>query len=270
MIVSSLFIYPIKSLPGVAMEEAVAQDRGLEGDRRWMLVDDSGRFISLREERKMAAFEIREAENNWIIGQGGQSLRIPKELSHGLPLKVTIWEDEVEAWKGEDNWDSWFSMVLERPCRLVYMPVKAHRPVKKQWQLGKEEVSFADGYPYLIVNERSLRDLEEKTKMTMDVRRFRPNLVLSGGDAYDEFLYRELAIGEAILNGLKPCERCVVVTLDPETGVQDKEPLKTLAQQRVNGKAVFGQHASLLKSGMIRRGDEVHIKQYKESPYDPL
>ncbi len=267
---SAIYIYPVKSLPPVSVHDAVAEDRGLAGDRRWMLVDEGGRFISLREERQLLHFVMEEHGQEWCIRYGDTSLLIPKILTSGKEMTVTIWEDSVLAWEGEAQWSEWFSSVLGRTCKLVYMPPEGHRPVKSTWQLANEEVSFADGYPYLLVNDASLTALSEKTGKFMDARRFRPNLVFSGGAVYDEFTYREVAIGEVILNGLKPCIRCVVVTLDPETGEQSKEPLKTLATEAIEGNVVFGQHATIKRAGCLSIGDTVTILKRKDSPYEPL
>lgn len=267
---SSIYIYPIKSFPAVMLREAEALDRGLADDRRWMLVDNSGRFISLREERKLLDFAISSEGNNWRIGYQDAALIIPKELPEGESWEVQIWDDHVQAIKGPGKWDQWFEERLGYSCHLVYMPPKGHRPVKQQWALRDEEVSFADGYPYLIVNEESVRELERRAGIRLDIRRFRPNLVLSGGNPFDEFRYRRLSIGEVVFNGLKPCIRCVVTTLDPDTGEQGKEPLKTLAEMKIDGKVVFGQHASVNAPGTVRVGDTVEITARKDSPYDPL
>ncbi len=267
---SAIYIYPVKSLPAVPVETARAGDLGLQGDRRWMLCDDNGRFISLREEKKMTRFRIAPASDAWQIGWENDSVIIPRELQSGDARRVTIWEDEVNVLAGKPEWDAWFSDKLGRTCQLVYRHDGGSRLVKERWRTGTEEVSFADGYPYLLVGESSLKALESETGQTLDILRFRPNLVVSGDAPYAEFTYRQLQVGEAVLNGLKPCERCVVTTIDPATGQQGKEPLRTLARSRVEGKVVFGQHASLYRPGTINTGDKVIILRHKESPYESL
>jgi uncharacterized protein len=267
---ASIFIYPIKSFPGIAVQKAQTENRGLEGDRRYMLIDETAQFISVREEKGFLSFQIAEDGAYWRISHSQESMLIPKIPEKGEELTVRIWDDKVHAWRIDDIFDSWFSRHLGRACRLVYMPHNGHRLIKQQWRLSAEEVSFADGYPYLIINDQSLKDLEKKSGHPMDVRRFRANLVISGVGAGEEFFYREIVVGEVIFNGLKPCERCVVTTLDPDTGAQGKEPLTTLAKMKIEGKVVFGQHATLLKSGIIRIGDDVRITRRKESPYSPL
>lgn len=267
---ASIFIYPIKSLPGISVQEAEAENRGLAGDRRYMLVDETDQFISLREEKVFLTFQVAEEDGQWKIIHGEEYVLIPKIPEEGEDLTVKIWDEKVQAWRVNKEWDAWFSTRFGRDIRLVYMPPTSHRLLKQQWRLADEEVSFADGYPYLIVNDQSLKALEEKTGQDMDIRRFRPNLVISGVGASEEFLYRAISVGEATFNGLKPCERCVVTTLDPDTGEQGKQPLKTLATMKIDGKVVFGQHGSLQKPGKIRVGDTVKILRRKETPYGPL
>lgn len=267
---SAIYIYPVKSLPGIQVSNAFAEDRGLRGDRRWMLTDQEGRFISLREEHGMLNFRITSEEQGWRITYGDSGISIPRDWTEGKRVSVRIWDDEVTAMEGKTVWSQWFSEKLERECRLVHMGHDARRMISDRWRLGDEEVSFADGYPYLIVNQESLDKLSETTGMLMDVRRFRPNLVLSGGGPFGELRYRRIRIGDAIFNGLKPCERCVVTTLDPETGAQGKEPLRSLAAMKVDGKVVFGQHASLHTAGRFSAGQPVEIPEIKDYPYDPL
>ncbi len=267
---SAIYIYPVKSMPAVALKEAEARGRGLAGDRRWMLTDAQGRFISLREERKLLSFRISDAGDSWKIERENNSMYLPCVPDQGEMQQVRIWDDEVLALEGKREWSDWFSHELERECRLVYMSPDSHRPVRAEWQLENEEVSFADGYPYLIINEASVRELESQTEEKMDILRFRPNLVIAGGESNSEFFYRELSAGSAVFNGLKPCARCVVTTLDPNTGAQGVEPLRTLARNKINGKVVFGQHASLKEAGKVRVGDEVKVLRFKDSPYGPL
>jgi len=269
---SEIYIYPIKSMPGIRLSEAHVMKKGLKHDRRWMLVDKEGKFITVRKQRKLLKFQVTEASLGYDIETEfhKSSIQIPFELEEGAKINVKIWKDEVTALEGKQGWNDWFSEALGEPCTLVYLPEDSPRPIKKQWQVNNESVSFADGYPYLVVGQSSLDSLNQKIEEPLEILRFRPNLVFKGGEPYEEFKIKDFKIGDVSFKGLKPCARCVVTTLDPKTGESGLEPLKTLAKQKINNKLVFGQHTIAIDEGVIKVGDTLEILSTKDSPYDPL
>lgn len=272
MLLSDIIIYPIKSLPGVRLDHCRVVSRGLEGDRRWMIVDENNRFMTIRNHREMLSFDLSMGANGFVVKdrKSGDVLELPWEISAGKAEKVSIWDDEVEAIEGRRDWSSWFEAKLGKTCRLVYMHEKSKRPIKKQWAKNNEIVSFADGYPLLVVGSASLVELNEKLKDQLSIDRFRPNLVFEGGEPYEEFKWSKFTIGGNQFQGFKPCKRCIITTLDPITAEQGPEPLATLSRQRIDNKVVFGQHAAPGEVGTISIGDEIRVISYKDSPYDPV
>ncbi len=268
IVVSNIITYPIKSLGGYSLSSAWLTERGLQYDRRWMLINESNKFLTIRQHKEFLFYDVNPTDEGFEIKkeQGG-SIHIPKTLSTGDTIKVKVWDDEVQAIPAADHVNRWFSENLGFNCRLVYQPENASRIVQPDWVKQENHVSFADAYPYLLVGESSVKDLNDKIEEEITWQRFRPNIVFKGSEAYEEFLWRDIEIGAAALKGIKPCTRCIVTTMNPKTGEQGKEPLKTLFKQRINEKMVFGQNAVLTKKGKINIGDEVMIGSVKESPY---
>lgn len=268
IILAGIYVYPIKSLAGISLSSAHAMEKGLTYDRRWMLVDQTNRLITIRDHHPLAL--IRPEINHnvlYVRMKGHLPLPLPVKNIEGPEVEVTVWEDTCKAIEVSEEANAWFTHVTGIPCKLVWMPEGSPRPIKKKWAIQDENVSFADGYPYLIAGKPALEDLNEKIGYPLSMRRFRPNLVFTGGKPHEEFLWRKFRVGENLFYGLKPCERCVVTTVDPDTANQGKEPLLTLSKQKIDNKAVFGQHAVAANHGKIKVGDPIEVLEYKETPY---
>jgi uncharacterized protein len=240
MKLSEINIYPIKSLKGIALEASVVEKRGLRFDRRWMLTDPGGMFFTQREVPKMATVTVAVGEDGLEVSADGfESISIPAEPDLGTRQNVTVWKSEVagEVYTGIAS--EWFSDVLSRKCQLVVMPEATDRHVSKQYDTGKDIVSFADGYPLLLIGEASLADLNSRLETPVPMNRFRPNVVVADGEAFEEDRWAKIKIGETVFRVVKPCARCVMTTVDQTRGEFDgKEPLKTLATFRM-AKDVF-------------------------------
>lgn len=257
MRIASLHIHPLKSCRGVRVDEAEVGARGLEGDRRWMVVDPEGRFLSQRKVPRMSLVSTRlEGERIVVTAPGVGSHRLPLRLEEGPSLSVEVWGDRVEAIEDEEA-GAFFSRALGRPCRAVYMPDGSRRPAGSRAP-DSTLVSFADAYPLLVISEASLVDLNGRLETPVVMERFRPNIVVEGALPFAEDEWREVRMGELRLRGVKRCDRCVVTTIDPETGVGGKEPLKTLAGYRLEeGKVWFGMNLVALDRGKLNVGDAV-------------
>ncbi|MCB9165183.1 MAG: MOSC domain-containing protein [Flavobacteriales bacterium] len=261
---ASIHIHPIKSLGGFGMNEALITDRGLQHDRRWMLVDQDGRFLSQRELPAMACLHTEPAEHGFQVRdvRGGDPLDLPWELQEGRRCLVQVWADEVRVLEAEP-YTSWFALRLGAPVRLVYMPHASLRPTDPAY--AKAITSLSDGFPYLILSQASLNDLNERMapedRVPMD--RFRPNLVIGGGAAYQEDQWRRVLIGDAGFEVVKPCARCVITTTNQRTGLRGREPLATLAQYRRRAgdpsKVDFGMNAIATSGEQVRVGDAVRV-----------
>lgn len=259
---ASIHVHPVKSLGGFAVEEARLTDRGLQHDRRWMLVDEQGTFQTQRELAAMACLHCEALPDGFRVRdvRNGSTLELPWALSEGESQKVSVWSDALYALHGEARWDAWFSAALERPVRLVYMPDATKRRTDGRYAKGL--TSLSDGFPFLIVSKASLDDLNARLPSPIGMERFRPNLVVGGGTPFQEDTWTAIRIGEARFQLVKPCARCVVITTDQQSGERGKEPLRTLATYRsVRNKVMFGMNAVGDFSGVVRVGDLVTLQQ---------
>jgi len=260
---SGLFVYPIKSLGGISVPEATAELRGLKHDRRWMLVDEQGVFVSQREVAAMSGLGTAFVDgylNIFVKNEPGESLCLPLEVPVGaMPqTRVQIWSSRCNALQYPSEVNRWFSDILNRPLRLVYMPATTRRRVDGRYAPSGQLVSYADAFPYLLIGEASLTDLQQKLGTSLPMNRFRPNLVVRGTAPFEEDRWSDFCIGEVPFRGVKPCARCIVVTTDQETGQRSAEPLKTLAGYRKKGnKILFGQNVVFLgePGATLRVGD---------------
>ena len=261
LIVQDIFIYPIKSLGGIRLSEAVVEERGFRYDRRWMLVDAEGVFITQRKHPKLALLQVDLGEKGLEVIHktvAGRSVEIPFDLATGPELMVTVWDDQVLAKIVHPDLDRWFSDFLGFEVSLVIMPESTHRKVNPKYAVHSESVSFADGMPYLLIGQESLNDLNSRLESSVPMNRFRPNIVFSGGSAYLEDSLRKIQIGDLEFQIVKPCARCVMTTVDQATGEKGKEPLKTLSSYRtIHSKVYFGQNLVALQSGTVKVGDVI-------------
>lgn len=273
--VSSLTIYPIKSLMGVRQTSAKVEQRGLQYDRRWMLVDNKNQFLSQRQKAEMVFLHTAIDKDHLLITDIRSNLTYRTPLINEIykdKIWVTIWDDEVEALEISSEANEWFSDILDKEVKLVYMPDTSHRPISSKWAINEETVSFADGYPLLIASRASLDSLNDKLDESITMERFRPNIVVEGAEPNEEFLWKEIKISGYEYQCLKPCERCQVTTIDPQTGEKGREPLLTLSKNKLEDKIVFGQHAYVKDhaGAVIRIGDPVQIISKKSEPYESL
>ncbi len=260
-------IYPIKSLGGVSLQASPIDDRGLRYDRRWMLVDASGTFLSQRQHAIMALLQVRVQEQGLVVAHKQQlhtPLAIPFEPQTDRVIQATVWDDTCAAVEVSDEANAWFSDVLQMPARLVFMPQATQRLVDDRYAHNGEVVNFADGYPFMMIGQASLDDINARLAAPIPMNRFRPNLVFSGGAPFEEDTWNEFRVGEAAFRAAKPCARCTVITLDQETGIKGPEPLKTLASFRqLNNKIMVGQNLVHTKGGTLHVGDPLEVLSRK-------
>jgi uncharacterized protein YcbX len=287
--ISELHIYPIKSLGGISVNEAVIEAKGLQYDRRFMLVSPDGQFMTQRANQQMALIDVAidgVQLRVWHRHRPDDVLELPLVLpedSTTLPqsretMLVNIWDSHnVPAVTVSDQADQWFTATLGVPSRLVFMPDTTHRAVDPKYARQDDAVSFADGYPYLLIGEASLDELnrrlpdnENGQPQALEMLRFRPNIVVTGSLPNEEDAWNHFQINGIDLYGVKPCARCVLTTIDPATGQKGKEPLRTLATYRQwNHKILFGQNILAaskgdLPLGTIRVGQLVDVIRRQE------
>lgn len=257
--VSALYVYPVKACRGIRMDSARIVARGFEYDRRYMIVDPSGRFVTQRELPELALVTTALERDAIVLRRAGHpECQLPLEHAFGAELDVSVWGHSGPALRHESG-SAWLSAVLARPVSLVFMPESHRRQVNPERARPGDVVSFADGYPFLVISEESLSDLNSRLETPLVIERFRPNIVVSGVTAFAEDGWRRVRFGDVGFRAVKRCDRCSVTTVDPESGQRGKEPLRTLASYRQeDGKVWFGMNLIHDSEGTLSVGDLVH------------
>jgi len=265
--ISELYIYPVKSLGGIALQQAKVTKRGLEHDRRWMLIDNENQFLSQRKYPQMALFKLQILEQGIdVLHQpSGNSTIIPYQPQNNEMVDVIVWDDACRGTYVSAKLDEWFSRMLNINCRLIHMTDDSIRPVDPRYASSGHITSFADGYPMLLVSEASVAELNNRLTNQITVKRFRPNIIITGTEPYEEDRMQHFEIGGINFYGVKPCARCVMIGVDSETATSGPEPLKTLAgYRRIGNKVLFGQNLIHDKEGIITVGDAVQTHKLGE------
>jgi uncharacterized protein YcbX len=260
MRLSALYLFPVKSARGLSLQEAVVGDRGFDGDRRFMLVDGEGQFLSQRRLPRMALLEVVLDGEVLRLTAPGMALELPRRPQDGPARRVRVWRDDVDAWSLGPEAAAALSAFLGVACELVYMPDASERPVDTDWAPPGYRVGFADGFPYLLTTTASLADLGRRGA-PVEMVRFRPNLVVDGAEPFAEDGWQKVRVGEVRFQVCKPCARCSIPNVDPQTAEVGVEPTRTLVEfRKFDGKVRFGQNLIALDSGTVRVGDEVVVE----------
>lgn len=265
MRISDIRIYPVKGLRGHSVPAATVEPWGLAGDRRYMVVDEAGRFLTQRQWPRMAAVEARLAGDGLELSAANAGrVGIPQPGDAAETVAVTVWKDRVTARDAGAEAAAWLSAALATRCRLVFMadPATA-RPVDPDFADPRDRVTFADGFPLLVTNDASLADLNARLASPVGMDRFRTNIAVQGAEPWAEDGWAELHAGAVRFAGTKDCARCAVTTVDQDTGVRsdDTEPLRTLARfrRKAGGRIIFGQNLIPRGLGRIAVGDAVRV-----------
>ncbi len=260
MRITELNLFPIKGCRGHSVDEMTVDTRGAVGDRRLMLVTPTGMFITQREVPRLATVVPRLDGSRLVVeAPWSEPLRLDIDWA-ATPRAVVIWKNILTAHDQGDAAARWFSGAAGAECRLVAFGAESHRRIDPRYApdpLG--ETTFTDGYPLLVATEASLAALNERLDVPVPMARFRPNVVVSGSSAWDEDHWQVLTLGALTCDVVKPCDRCVVTTVDQASGARDprQEPLRTLTTfRKVEGQGVlFGQNLVPRGPGVVRRGD---------------
>ena len=254
-------IYPIKSARGISLPSAQLDDKGLQFDRRWMVVDEQGLFLSQRTLPRMALIEVSVQHDHLsITSRGFGELNVPLQFLPGAMREVQVWNDLLNASDIGQVAAAWFTELLGVRCRLVQLPEEPSRFVNPKYDPTRSAYTFADAFPILLLTEMSLGDLNARLAAPVPMNRFRPNLVVDGTFAFEEDTWQRIQIGEVTFRVVKPCGRCTVPTVNQETGEAGKEPIRTLSTYRTRDSMVyFGQNLIHERRGVVSVGDEVHV-----------
>jgi MOSC domain-containing protein len=257
--ISELYIHPLKSAASIAVEKVALDDFGLQYDRRWMLVDDSGNFLSQRQLPMMCLIKA-VVEGSVLTVHVPDFSPLKVSVIKNQPRTVKVWGDACNSYDCGDEVAKYLSHFLEAACRLVYFPGDEKRQVDLAYAKKGDLTGFSDGFPLLIISQASLDDLNARLDKPVSMTRFRPNIVISGTEAFAEDEWKNIIIGGINFRIVKPCSRCSVPSVDPLTGLRSIEPVKTLRNYRMRGsKVYFGQNVIADSTGMLEVGMPVEI-----------
>lgn len=261
MHISSITVYPIKGCAGIDLNHVQLDPRGLENDRKWVVVDESNRFISQRSHPEMCRIRVELTDSGLVVRHPEfDKLIIDSSESDGKST-VSIWDDTVFAQNSSVAAAEWFSTVLGHQLRLVRIGDDYQRNIRLNDNVLESEVHFGDAFPILVITEASLNNLNNRLESAVPMNRFRPNIVISGAGAYAEDEWKEIRVGDTKLSFGKKCGRCSVTTVDQLTAESSLEPLRTLSTYRKEGsKVCFGSYYSPSKLGQIYVGDVIEVR----------
>jgi hypothetical protein len=260
--ITALNIYPVKSCRGIALTQARLTAAGFEHDREWLITTPDGKFLTQRERPLLAQIETALTGDQLVLRRpNAAELRLPLNLT-GPELEVTIWKDRSAAFDAGDEAANWLTEHLGKPARLVRFDQRRKRPCAEEWTQGIEAYSqFSDAFPWLLISQASLDELNTRLKQPLPMNRFRPNIVVDGLAPFGEDEVHDFITGEVRLRAVKPCTRCAITTTDQITGERTtEEPLKTLKEFRFDRRlrgVTFGQNMVLV-SGL---GQELKVGQ---------
>jgi uncharacterized protein YcbX len=258
----AIYVYPIKSCAPQAPHTAEVERRGLKHDRRWMLIDEHGKFISGREVGALVKVTASAGQHGLHISAPGMetlTVRIPRSENR---RRATLWGETLSVVDAGDGAAGWFSQFAGRSLRLVHADSVMQRPVEPEYSHQGDAVAFPDGFPLLLLSQAAVDELSTRVGREMEAGRFRPNLLISGVAAHAEDGWKRVRVGSVLFDVVKPCVRCVFTTVDPLNGERsaDGEPLRTLKSYRHNGKGItFGQNLIPRSKGSVHVGDALEV-----------
>ncbi len=262
MRVTELHVYPVKSCRGIALRSSPVGRRGLEHDRRWMIVDDAGTFITQREAPVLATIDVAVEAGTLVLAADGHGHVgvSASQTEAGVRRRVRVWSSEVFALDCGDEAARWLGARIGSDVRLVFMPDDATRAVSPDHARPGDIVGFADGFPMLLATTASLEDLNARLTVPVPMNRFRPNVVVEGAAPWEEDGWKQVTVGQVPFRVAKPCGRCTIITTDQRTGERGPEPLRTLTTFRREGNSVhFAQNCVPDADGTIAVGDELTV-----------
>jgi len=260
-VLSQLYVYPVKSLAGISVSEWPVDKNGLQFDRKWMLIDAERQFLSQRRLPKMALIKTRIEKDMLVLSAPSQDdLHLPLFPEDGEDIDVVIWHEHCRAKTVSAAADAWLSVFLQTECGLVYHPENRQRIVDQKYAEPDDQTAFSDGFPFLILSEASLAELNNALENPVSIVRFRPNIVIAGCEAYAEDTWRLIKINDIEFRLPKPCSRCAVPGIEPESAIRQTEPLATMNQlRRWQNKVYFGQNALHNHEGALKIGTNVAV-----------
>ena len=260
--ISQLFHYPVKSLKGVQLSEMEVDTFGPKWDRRFMLADQSGRFLTQRRYPTMGQIAVRMTDDQLLLMHAGveKSLSISELNQFDCHQPVTVWKDKVNARIIQHDINQWISGILQLDVMLCFMDKDTHRQVDLKYAKQGDRASFVDGFPFLIMTEASVGFLSDQLGRELAIERFRPNIVISGCDAFAEDGWKKIAINGIEFDIVKSCARCVIPSLDLKTSAKQEDVVQVMLKHRKQAKGVMvGQNAIHRHTGELQVGQAVEV-----------
>jgi uncharacterized protein YcbX len=257
--ITNLFIYPVKGLKGIEVDQVIFREAGLQYDRRWMIVDsETNRFISQRTHPFMSLMTCSIDDQKLTIYIENDSVSFDLDLSiENEMINVTVWSDTVPAYEVDKSVSYWLGKRLGLDCKLVKISDdKSRRKYYGEEKKKFTHVSFADGYPALIIGTASIKEINQRCPVKINLDRFRPNIVVETEIPHEEDVWSVISTENVTMEIIKPCVRCQVINIDQDTSASSLEPTKTLAQYRLTKDGIiFGANTICLSSGTLKKGD---------------
>jgi uncharacterized protein YcbX len=265
--ITELYCYPVKSLAGISLNHAELDTFGIKHDRRWLIVDEMGKFITQRTHPKMALIKTSFVEEQLQLSFKGQTIKVPIVSEKNNEIFVTVWKDSFHAKHVCQDVDRFLSEIIGTACKIVYMNPEVQRQIDEDYAPKQQFVSFADAFPFLITSQASLRELNQHLDQKAEMSRFRPNIVIEGNKAYSEDHFNEMSINQVELRAVKKCSRCPMPTINQQTGKKDNKQILTVLNQtrKENNKVYFGQNLiyknpNKVEKSTLNIGDELILK----------
>lgn len=259
MQLSQLAIYPVKSCSQIQLQQAQLSPFGLPMDRRWMVIDEKGYMVTQRQQPRMCLIQVGLDGERLQLNAPGMPERLIERHDH-TPVAATVWKDTCHAEDCGDDAAHWLSEFLQIPVRLAFFPEQEIRQCDLKYAKQGDITAFSDGFPYLLISQPSLDDLNSRLRQPVEMKRFRPNLVISGCEPFAEDQWKRIRIGDVSFRLVKPCSRCVIPSIDPATAEKSAEPTKTLATyRRKDNRIFFGQNVVAEGTGRLELGMPVEV-----------
>lgn len=269
---SRLYTHPVKSMRGIRLSHAYADTSGLMFDRNFMVTTPEGKFITARKYPQMLLFTPAMLNNGiYLQAPDGKSATVLYQDFDNNQSPTEVWGNHFHALIAPEAINTWLSGYFDEPVQLRWLSSQLSRRVKKMPDIP---LSFADGYPFLLINEASVQELQKRCPASIKLEQFRGNLIITGAQPFEEDTWRTIQIGEVVFTLDRPCSRCILTTVSPEKGIKHPkaEPLATLQTFRTNaeGDVDFGQNVIIQNTGVIRVGDTITVLEKKKaSQYIP-
>jgi len=266
---SAINIYPVKSIAGISLPVSMVENSGLAFDRRFVITDLAGMFITGRTQPKITLITCSLTMQGLVLNAPNMpALTVNHQDFSRHYENIQVWDDTISAQYCSVLMDAWISEYLNSPCQIVYFGENSTRPVKRYENDSNVKLSFADGYPLMAISQASLDDLNQRlsasNQLPVSMAQFRPNLVINNTLAFAEDGWKKIRIGEVVFEVAKPCSRCIFTTVNPQTAEKssNQEPLTTLKKYRFDDlkkEIMFGQNLVALNRGQIRVGDKIEV-----------